>query len=91
LQNTAHLIIVYLMAKHYLVILQFVEKSFLTLQISVQDLVLHNQKLQRVDRANNKITLENSHPFIRELWGRHWIFAHNGDLHDFNPPLSGRN
>lgn len=22
--------------------------------------------------------------------GRHWIFAHNGDLHDFNPPLSGR-
>ncbi|EPK0209926.1 class II glutamine amidotransferase, partial [Acinetobacter baumannii] len=40
--------------------------------------------------TQGKITLENSHPFIRELWGRHWIFAHNGDLHDFNPPLSGR-
>lgn len=35
------------------------------------------------------INLENSHPFIRELWGRHWIFAHNGDLKDFYPTLSG--
>ncbi|HKR38693.1 MAG TPA: class II glutamine amidotransferase [Paraburkholderia sp.] len=33
--------------------------------------------------------LENSHPFQRELWGRHWIFAHNGDLQDFNPVMSG--
>lgn len=39
--------------------------------------------------TQGKITLENSHPFIRELWGRHWIFAHNGDLHDFNPRLTG--
>ena len=40
--------------------------------------------------TQGKITLENSHPFIRELWGRHWIFAHNGDLHQFSPPLTGR-
>lgn len=40
--------------------------------------------------TQGKITLENSHPFIRELWGRQWIFAHNGDLHDFNPRLSGK-
>ncbi len=40
--------------------------------------------------TQGKITLENSHPFVRELWGRQWIFAHNGDLHDFNPRLSGR-
>ena len=40
--------------------------------------------------TQGKITLENSHPFMRELWGRQWIFAHNGDLHDFNPRLSGR-
>ncbi|WP_445115092.1 class II glutamine amidotransferase [Acinetobacter sp. WZC-1] len=40
--------------------------------------------------TQGKITLENSHPFIRELWGRQWIFAHNGDLHDFRPQLSGR-
>ncbi len=24
------------------------------------------------------------------MWGRQWIFAHNGDLHDFHPRLSGR-
>ncbi|QOW45119.1 MULTISPECIES: class II glutamine amidotransferase [Acinetobacter] len=40
--------------------------------------------------TQGKITLENSHPFVRELWGRQWIFAHNGDLHHFNPRLSGR-
>ena len=40
--------------------------------------------------TQGKINLENSHPFSRELWGREWIFAHNGDLHDFNPTLSGR-
>ncbi|QUY41496.1 class II glutamine amidotransferase [Acaryochloris marina] len=26
------------------------------------------------------VGLENCHPFTRELWGRHWVFAHNGDL-----------
>ena len=40
--------------------------------------------------TQGKITLENSHPFMRELWGRQWIFAHNGDLHNFHPQLSGR-
>ena len=36
------------------------------------------------------IRLENTHPFQRELWGRYWIFAHNGNLKDFAPQLSGR-
>ena len=40
--------------------------------------------------TQGKITLENSHPFVRELWGRQWIFAHNGDLKGFEPPLTGR-
>jgi predicted glutamine amidotransferase len=35
------------------------------------------------------VGLENTHPFMRELWGRYWIFAHNGNLLDFNPPLDG--
>ena len=35
------------------------------------------------------VQLENCHPFLRELWGRHWIFAHNGDLIDYHPFLSG--
>jgi glutamine amidotransferase len=39
--------------------------------------------------TQGKILLENSHPFMRELWGRHWIFAHNGDLRDYEPTLDG--
>ena len=35
------------------------------------------------------VALENTHPFMRELWGRYWIFAHNGNLIDFQPPLDG--
>ena len=30
------------------------------------------------------ICLENTHPFTRELWGRHWTFAHNGQLENIN-------
>ncbi len=26
------------------------------------------------------VGLENCHPFRRELWGRYWVFAHNGDV-----------
>ncbi|MEK8047370.1 class II glutamine amidotransferase [Ideonella margarita] len=33
------------------------------------------------------VSLENTHPFQRELWGRYWVFAHNGNLVDFNPRL----
>ena len=35
------------------------------------------------------ITLENTHPFQRELWGRYWVFAHNGNLKGFQPALHG--
>jgi glutamine amidotransferase len=35
------------------------------------------------------VTLENCHPFVRELWGRNWVFAHNGDLKDYKPVLHG--
>lgn len=35
------------------------------------------------------VGLENTHPFMRELWGRYWIFAHNGNLSDFDPALDG--
>ena len=33
------------------------------------------------------VGLQNCHPFVRELWGRYWVFAHNGDLKDFRPRL----
>lgn len=35
------------------------------------------------------VALENCHPFVRELWGRYWVFAHNGDLKNFTPRLHG--
>jgi len=35
------------------------------------------------------VALENCHPFVRELWGRYFVFAHNGDLKDFHPELTG--
>ena len=33
------------------------------------------------------VALENCHPFVRELWGRYWVFAHNGNLIDYAPQL----
>jgi predicted glutamine amidotransferase len=37
--------------------------------------VAHVRKKTRGGRS-----LENTHPFKRVLWGRHWVFAHNGTL-----------
>ncbi|BBL76821.1 class II glutamine amidotransferase [Methylomagnum ishizawai] len=39
--------------------------------------------------TQGRIALENSHPFQRELWGRYWLFAHNGNLENYAPALSG--
>jgi glutamine amidotransferase len=39
--------------------------------------------------TQGRVALENCHPFVRELWGRYWVFAHNGDLKDFAPVLDG--
>jgi glutamine amidotransferase len=34
-----------------------------------------------IRQANRgRVCLENTHPFYRELWGRTWSFAHNGQL-----------
>ena len=39
--------------------------------------------------TQGEVALENTHPFMRELWGRYWVFAHNGDLKGFHPRLHG--
>ena len=37
--------------------------------------------VSHIRRANRgRVGLENTHPFTRELWGRAWTFAHNGQL-----------
>ena len=39
--------------------------------------------------TQGQVALENCHPFVRELWGHYWVFAHNGDLQNFHPLLDG--
>jgi len=39
--------------------------------------------------TQGQVALENCHPFVRELWGRYWVFAHNGNLENFEPRLHG--
>ena len=37
--------------------------------------------ISHIRQANSgRVALENTHPFQRELWGRTWVFAHNGQL-----------
>jgi len=36
--------------------------------------------------TQGRVALENCHPFRRELWGRYWAFAHNGNLEGLRPP-----
>ena len=49
---------------------------------SVLNVIAHIRKA-----TQGRVSLENTHPFVRELWGRYWVFAHNGDLKDFHPRL----
>ncbi len=48
------------------------------------NVIAHIRKATR-----GRIALENTHPFQRELWGRYWIFAHNGNLRGFEPTFDG--
>ncbi|THF65179.1 class II glutamine amidotransferase [Pseudothauera rhizosphaerae] len=50
-----------------------------------RNIIAHVRKATR-----GAVALENCHPFVRELWGRQWAFAHNGHLKDFDLPLRGR-
>ena len=41
-----------------------------------------------IRQANSgNVCLENTHPFIRQMWGRNWTYAHNGQLNDFTNKL----
>jgi glutamine amidotransferase len=31
-------------------------------------------------KTRGKVSLANTHPFVRELWGRNFVFAHNGTV-----------
>jgi predicted glutamine amidotransferase len=50
--------------------------------IKSENVIAHIRKA-----TQGEVSLANCHPFVRELWGRYWVFAHNGDLKDFSPRL----
>ena len=52
--------------------------------IKSQNVIAHIRKA-----TQGEVALENCHPFVRELWGRYWVFAHNGNLENFQPRLHG--
>ncbi|MEW6984432.1 class II glutamine amidotransferase [Colwelliaceae bacterium 6471] len=33
------------------------------------------------------VSLENTHPFTRQMWGKNWTYAHNGQLNGFKEKL----
>ena len=53
----------------------------------VRDYPIHSTHvIAHIRKATQgEVALLNCHPFQRELWGRYWVFAHNGDLRDFSP------
>jgi predicted glutamine amidotransferase len=55
-----------------------------TYPIKSRNVIAHIRKA-----TQGQIQLENTHPFVREIWGEYWSFAHNGDLKNFHPKLDG--
>jgi len=44
--------------------------------------------ISHIRQANRgEVSLENTHPFTRELWGQYWTYAHNGQLSDYQETL----
>lgn len=52
--------------------------------IKSKNVISHIRKATQGD-----IALENTHPFMRELWGQYWIFAHNGNITNFHVEFDG--
>ncbi|MDO4998021.1 MAG: class II glutamine amidotransferase [Neisseria sp.] len=49
-------------------------------QIKSENVIAHIRKATQGDKS-----LANTHPFVREMWGEYWLFAHNGHLEHFQP------
>jgi predicted glutamine amidotransferase len=56
-----------------------------TYPIKSKNVIAHIRKA-----TQGEVKLENTHPFVRELWGHYFSFAHNGDLKNYKPLLDGR-
>ena len=53
-----------------------------TYQIKSESVIAHIRKA-----TQGEVNLANTHPFVRELWGEYWVFAHNGNLRHFQPEV----
>lgn len=51
-------------------------------KIKSLNVIAHIRKATQGD-----VSIENTHPFIREIWGENWVFAHNGNLKEL-PDMS---
>ena len=49
-------------------------------QIKSENVIAHIRKA-----SQGQTSLAKTHPFMREMWGEYWLFAHNGHLIDFYP------
>ncbi|OAM33987.1 hypothetical protein A7Q01_04465 [Eikenella sp. NML96-A-049] len=56
---------------------EFVVKTY---QIKSTNVIAHIRKA-----TQDSVGLANTHPFIREILGKYWLFAHNGHLGGFQP------
>ncbi|MBS0545457.1 MAG: class II glutamine amidotransferase [Proteobacteria bacterium] len=52
--------------------------------VKSRNLIVHIRKA-----TQGAVDLSNCHPFSRTLWGRNWVFAHNGDLKNHTLALDG--
>lgn len=50
--------------------------------IKSRSVIAHIRKATR-----GEVAMQNCHPFSRQLWGRNWVFAHNGTLENYSPRL----
>ncbi|MDO5059264.1 MAG: class II glutamine amidotransferase [Neisseria sp.] len=48
--------------------------------IKSENVIAHIRKA-----TQGQTSLANTHPFVREIWGEYWLFAHNGHLENFQP------
>ncbi|WP_373761751.1 class II glutamine amidotransferase, partial [Neisseria dentiae] len=53
-------------------------------QIKSENVIAHIRKA-----TQGQTSLANTHPFMREMWGGYWLFAHNGHLKNFFPKEGG--
>lgn len=51
-----------------------------TYQIKSKNVISHIRKA-----TQGSTSIANAHPFVREMWGQYWLFAHNGHLENFHP------